>query len=249
MDPYVVLGVGRQASPKEIQRAYRRQALKYHPDKNPSSEAGQKFQEIQQAYDLLSDPVRRRQYDAFGAIVKQHVPVYTYPTPTPVSVPDDGEEEMIRRSAAFTRVFGVLFAALCVLVLLDFLMPSELVYDEVKEVERQGATMMIFTERGNSFGIDPLRLGYFQREPGLTVTRSPIFHVLREIHTIPSNYSAGTPGSFYGTFIFMPVLWMMLAAVGMWLWNKPRPRFYLTVIQIFFVITGMALLLTSRWNS
>jgi molecular chaperone DnaJ len=66
-DYYEVLGINRDASQEEIKQAYRRMALKYHPDRNPGDkEAEQRFKEAAEAYEVLSDPQRRRQYDQFG---------------------------------------------------------------------------------------------------------------------------------------------------------------------------------------
>jgi len=66
-DYYEVLGVGRNASADEIKRAYRRMALKYHPDKNPNNkDAESKFKECAEAYEVLSDTEKRQRYDQFG---------------------------------------------------------------------------------------------------------------------------------------------------------------------------------------
>jgi molecular chaperone DnaJ len=66
-DLYEILGVDRNATEEEIKKAYRRLAKKYHPDLNPGDkEAEQKFKEINEAYEILSDPQKRAQYDQFG---------------------------------------------------------------------------------------------------------------------------------------------------------------------------------------
>ena len=85
-DFYQILGVSRDASQDEIQRAYRQLARTYHPDINRDPGAEDRFKEVSEAYDVLSDPQTRRRYDAFGRDFRQ--------------VPEDVDPETWRRSQA-----------------------------------------------------------------------------------------------------------------------------------------------------
>lgn len=72
-DYYDILGISKSASADEIKRAYRKLALKYHPDRNgnKSPEAEKKFKEVNEAYQVLSDANKRKQYDQFGRTFDQ----------------------------------------------------------------------------------------------------------------------------------------------------------------------------------
>src|SRR3954465_8433766 len=66
-DFYDILGVAKNASAEEIKKAYRRLAIKYHPDKNPDDKAAEeKFKEAAEAYSVLSNAEQRKRYDRFG---------------------------------------------------------------------------------------------------------------------------------------------------------------------------------------
>ena len=67
VDYYQVLGIGKNATEKEVKNAYRKQARKFHPDVNPNDkDAQKKFQEINEANEVLSDPAKRKKYDQYG---------------------------------------------------------------------------------------------------------------------------------------------------------------------------------------
>lgn len=89
-DYYEVLGVDKGAEEKEIKRAYRRLALKYHPDKNQEADASDRFKEVSEAYAVLSDPDKRRRYDQFGH----------------AGIDERYSQEDIFRGVDFSEIFG-----------------------------------------------------------------------------------------------------------------------------------------------
>ena len=75
-DPYKVLGVSRWEPPESAKVAYRKLAIKYHPDKNPGNkEAEEMFKDVAEAYAVLSDPEKKRMYDKYGCIDVEEVRV------------------------------------------------------------------------------------------------------------------------------------------------------------------------------
>jgi curved DNA-binding protein len=91
-DFYEVLGVPRNADQSEIQRSYRKLARQLHPDINKELGAEERFKDVSEAYDVLSDPEQRKKYDAFGEDFRR--------------VPDDADADAWRRSRAYAGASG-----------------------------------------------------------------------------------------------------------------------------------------------
>ena len=72
-DYYDVLGISKGASKEDIKNVYRKLALQYHPDRNKSSGAEEKFKEISEAYAVLSDDEKRKRYDTYGHVGAEEV--------------------------------------------------------------------------------------------------------------------------------------------------------------------------------
>src|SRR5436190_4986974 len=80
-DYYKILGIARSATPEEIKKAHRKLARKHHPDLNPGNKAAEeRFKENQEAYDVLSDPQKRKKYDQFGEMLSRLPEGATGPT-------------------------------------------------------------------------------------------------------------------------------------------------------------------------
>jgi len=108
-DYYEVLGVAREATPDQIKRAYRQLARKHHPDLQPAAErakASERFKEINEAYEVLSDPEKRKKYDALGANWKGGMDF----TPPPGAAPGGGIEwEDLGDLGDFSDFFASIF--------------------------------------------------------------------------------------------------------------------------------------------
>lgn len=77
---YDILEIPQTATDEEIKKSYRKLAVKYHPDKNPEADATQKFQDISLAYEILSDPEKRRKYDLTGSIEESAIDLNSFAT-------------------------------------------------------------------------------------------------------------------------------------------------------------------------
>jgi curved DNA-binding protein CbpA len=127
-DPYAVLDIPRDASDEQVQRAYRRLAKRYHPDLNPDAQTSQQMRRINQAWETLSSPASRAQYDAESALRRSASPApqtrntawaspsmaRTYPRPAARPYDDDspGWRAVVGTVAVGLLLFVALFSGI-----------------------------------------------------------------------------------------------------------------------------------------
>lgn len=115
-DIYTLLGISFDASDEKIKSAYRKLAIKYHPDVNKDEKSVEKFKEISKAYELLSDKQRRRQYDAMMGYYNRPRPKTAQPEKPkakgkPPSQPSQGNDKTDKFNKVFNDIFEGIFAS------------------------------------------------------------------------------------------------------------------------------------------
>jgi curved DNA-binding protein CbpA len=247
MDHYETLGVSRNATSAEIKRAYRRLAVLYHPDKNPDPAAENFFKEVNQAYDVLSDPVKKRSYDLRGQTIFEHHhqpqqpqhrdPAYRNPNrPQPKY---KGERQRLLELMADYLPFIQRATWFCLVVssiaMIDFVLPHRDSNDTVEsgfvrtaKVGRSKSTYYNFSTRaGRNIEVEVRNAQSLEPGASVNIESSLLFDIPRYINT--KNETIRVAKSIYGNFLFAPVGLFILAVLGYFFRNNIETSFNLGV--------------------
>jgi curved DNA-binding protein CbpA len=261
MDHYETLGVARTATSAEIKRAYRRLAVLYHPDKNPDPKAENFFKEVNVAYDVLSDPVKKRSYDLRGqTIFEQHHqppphrdPAYRNPNrPKPKY---KGERQRILEMMAGYLPYMQRATWFCLflstILIIDFVLPHRDADDSIVEAffikktsGRYGGSKFwrFTTEKGQDFEVEADHSTTLTSGASINIESSMLFNVPRYINT--TSQTIRVTKTLYGNFFFAPILLFVLAFCGYLFRNKIETSFNLGVGCILVLgLNGLLVLL------
>jgi curved DNA-binding protein CbpA len=256
-DYYALLRVSRTASDSEIKQAFRRMAILLHPDKNPHPDAPLGFQEVNEAYEVLGDPVKRFLYDqmlkndseeAITNIFQHRDPAYQkrkQPGYKPaVREPSEGTL-MMMKLMPYTNWVSWAGLVISFFVWLDFALPRKQLDEVVVEWHRRNDIEMI-TDKGHTFHLlypENLR---FLREPEIRVHTSAMFSFLDKIETKSGSHTLRNLPSVFRNFMFGPIALVVLAlACGVL--PKGDNKFNFAIATSLFLLLNMVFIIKSVW--
>jgi DnaJ-domain-containing protein 1 len=225
-DYYRVIGVERDASEAEIKRSFRKLAVLYHPDKNPTHEAETLFKEINEAYEILSDPDKKFRYDQLLHSPSVQPGQQTY---TRSQSRSSHLSERVMFMQSMLRYSQVLFYFGCLwgsVLVIDFVGPERVLeervvtdpYDLRALLTKQHNDLLV-TDKDHHFPLLMHELKYFPKGVNLKIYASYLFSALIKVENYNSTYEVNNLATVYRNFCFAPIMLLVCCAVGL-IWRR-----------------------------
>lgn len=265
-DYYQVLRIGRLAKAEEIKRAYRRLAVLFHPDKNSSKDALRLFQEINEAHEVLSDPLKRANYDQMllGGGIRVTVeqpqpwhrdPAYRRRQQAGYRPQRPGPSEKLLamlHMLRFLRTASLIGLAWCAMLVLDYSLPfretSERVLPEgYRTVSWQlhHEPNVIVTEKEHEFPVPFNGVDHFPVGSHANVVTSRLLNVLVQVEAEDKSFTIDSLASVYQNMMIVPIILLIVSTAGMLVKRGIEFRFNLLVSIGILLIFNFVFLMFS----
>jgi hypothetical protein len=249
-DYYKILEVDQNASNTDIKKAFRKLAVQHHPDKSTKQNALVLFQEINEAYQILSDPEQRRAYDVmrtFGIDLSQLEEAVAPPPrrrPYQYRPPRPKPEEIIKPYLKYLHWTSRIGLVLCLLLTIDFFLPvtQQAVYlsnglmpylDQQKEIVEENGYPLSYP--------DKLK---FPAGTAARVYKTPMFTTFVYIEREDNRFVAKAAYNIYKNFIFAPVALLIVSLFGILVRGNVDLEFKLAVVSFLLtLLTGFILII------
>lgn len=251
-DYYEIMKVDRKATEADIKKAFRQLANQYHPDKNPSVEAEAIFKEINEAYEVLSDPASRLDYDQ--RLASPAFFNYQYIRPQRAAYRGPSEKTMLQNSMLrYSRLLFMFGCMWCSLLIVDYTMPAEVVNGKVTTDMRKNTSLTVHppdkllrTDIGRSFGINGVEMKYFPYESDIHIYRSSLLSAVIRVENYNGTYVINNLGSIYRNFAFAPIVLMIGCILGLVIRTGVEFHVNLGIVVFLLMILNIVLLFSSR---
>ncbi len=256
---YQILGVPSHATHYEIKKAYRHLASQYHPDKNVQGTDHTLFYEVNEAYQILGDPLKRASYDYYHRLHQYTFETSTYTPPVaetntqPYAARRTSENtvEQIRPYLKYAHWISRASFVFTLLIFLDFFLPQKVSQEQIQffvlnqGVEQPGDFILITNQQQKvSLSTDFTR--YYAPYPWVNIYRTRIFsHIARIERADRPNIQAEPYYSIYSTFIFMPMILLIISTIGTFIKGYPELNFNCGVVCVVLSLITAYLLFFS----
>ena len=261
-DYYLILGIARTASEREIKRTYRRLAITYHPDKNPSADAEARFKEINEAYTVLSDPAMKADYDqrlnnpSFYSLPDTQPfhrdPAYRRTTQRRTTGPSE-RTLFMQSMLKYSRLLFYFGCFWCGVLVIDFLLPSivrhEIVTSDMKEIPRlvsRDRIDLLVTDQRHHFHVLPHEMVHFPKGSILHIYSSSILSALVKVENHDGTYIVNNLATIYRNFSFAPIMLLLTCLAGLLIRRGLEFHVNLGVVVFLLMILNIIFLITSR---
>jgi hypothetical protein len=257
-DYYSILKVRQTASAGEIKRSYRLLVQQFHPDVNPDPTAHELIKEINEAYDVLGDEIKRREYDfrLANPFVTEEVlqptphrdPAYRRKGPyRPAPPTGTTQHELMQKYVQVASFMAWAGCILCLMLLIDFTLPYTITRDTVQTFQNGGYGRArgnyLIAQSGRSIKVSTQDAQKFQLNQPVEIIESRMFSILVEIFLPDTGTHITNLGTVYRNFGFVPLFLFAFSVLGATRKGGVEFRFNLGIINFFVLIFTMILLL------
>lgn len=256
---YFILGLNTHASEAQIKQAYRKLALQFHPDKNPSPEAEAIFKEVNEAYEVLGDPPRKAIYDQMlqgNAVTEEtaqpepkrpHRDPRYRPQPKNAPRKPSRREELLALMATHLRyplMVSRLTLLFSVILIADYSLPSKKISTRIvgEQITNRGSSFKIELGDGKSVSISREAAKKMGSGKHVTVYQSALFSIPQSLEDERTHYRSLVEVSIYGNFAFGPLILLVTSLLGTFYWKGVEFRFNLGVVNFLLLLLNLVFL-------
>jgi hypothetical protein len=253
-DYYSILRVSRSADIRTIKRSYRLLVQRYHPDINPDPQAAELIKEINEAYDVLSDAIKKQEYDfrlinpSYQRPVSQETPHRDprYRRPSGPVKKENRQLELMKHYAHLVIKVSWVGCFVCFFLLLDFCLPHRVVNDTVLGLYTKNSgkarNHAVVSASGKRIKIGFQDLRTMELGGAIEITETAITSTAIKIYVPEKAHTIISMATLYRTYVFVPLLLVVTSVLGLLMRNWIELQFNFGIVSFVLLIFTLILM-------